>query len=300
MTENGKLTGKIKKGIQGENQQYFFLDFLYLFCVLCFFMKYRKIISYLMGIVITGTVFYLIYKFAKVPAPLMLLIISWTPNISAVVVLAFVYKDRAALKSLLRNWFNWRIKPVSYFAVLLCPVFYAGGIIAYKLTYDHSPIPENFSLIKPLAYAPIILVSGAMGEELGWRGLMLTELRKNMPLFWSSLVITVAWALAHIPAWLLPEFGFSTVPYGGMLLAWAGISIIMCYLVEFSGGSLFVAILVHYFGTQSFSYALALGVKIDPYIYYYAAANILLALLFIVVYPLFKAPLKTPAASHVV
>jgi len=90
----------------------------------------------------------------------------------------------------------------------------------------------------------VVLVVGGLGEEAGWRGLAWTRLRRRLGLRDAALVLTVPWALWHLPLfWIdsglagLPSY---TVP--GWLLGLACGAVVLGWLYERSGSLLVVAV----------------------------------------------------------
>jgi membrane protease YdiL (CAAX protease family) len=48
------------------------------------------------------------------------------------------------------------------------------------------------------------IITGAVGEELGWRGFLLPRLRKYYGPVTAAWVMGSLWSLWHVPAWLTP------------------------------------------------------------------------------------------------
>lgn len=73
------------------------------------------------------------------------------------------------------------------------------------------------------------LTFGPMGEELGWRGYALNELRKRHSLLTSSVVIGLLWGFWHFPLWLISG-------YAGWNLLFYSVS----FLLGITGCSVFI------------------------------------------------------------
>ena len=89
------------------------------------------------------------------------------------------------------------------------------------------------------------LLLGPIGEEFGWRGLVLPLLQRRFSPFWASIVLGVVWAIWHTPAFLMsgtPQSGWSFGPFFVGLIA---ITVILTPLFNASRGSLLIAILYH-------------------------------------------------------
>lgn len=59
----------------------------------------------------------------------------------------------------------------------------------------------------------MLLFTGVLGEELGWRGLLLKQLFTKWSFLAATLFSGVIWALFHLPLWLAPELGYSHLPF---------------------------------------------------------------------------------------
>ena len=86
-----------------------------------------------------------------------------------------------------------------------------------------------------------------LGEEPGWRGFLLPRLQRRHSPIVSTMLLTVAWAGWHVPAFFyLPSYaaiGPSTVP-GFFFGLFAG-AIVLTWLYNRSGGSVLAAALWH-------------------------------------------------------
>jgi membrane protease YdiL (CAAX protease family) len=126
---------------------------------------------------------------------------SWLPNI---VGLLFTWMEggKAGLRELAGKIVLWRIGAHWYAAALLVPA--AMGLLAVAFYVWLGRSPPDFAPASQLL--PILLASdftGALGEELGWRGTALPRLRGRLTPLLSSLVLGGLWAVYSIPAFLL-------------------------------------------------------------------------------------------------
>ena len=78
----------------------------------------------------------------------------------------------------------------------------------------------------------IILTSGPLGEELGWRSYALQTLQKKFNPLQSSLILGVIWGFWHLPLWFLSG-------YSGMDLIY--------YILAFLGGIISTSIIITYY-----------------------------------------------------
>jgi hypothetical protein len=90
-------------------------------------------------------------------------------------------------------------------------------------------------------------VTSGLGEELGWRGFALPRLQRTRSALTSSVLISLAWAGWHLPAFFyVPSYvalGPSVVP--GFFLGILAGAIVLTWLYNSSGGSVLAAVLWH-------------------------------------------------------
>ena len=103
----------------------------------------------------------------------------------------------------------------------------------------------------PWAWGLWLLTSGT-GEEIGWRGFALPHLQQRHSAFVSSLLLSMAWAGWHLPAFFyVPSYtaiGLSILP--GFFIGILAGSIVLTWLYNSSGGNVLAAVLWH----ASFNY----------------------------------------------
>lgn len=88
-------------------------------------------------------------------------------------------------------------------------------IVAFSLTYYCSTfkIIEGQSVIMlPIVLLVLLLVGGG-NEELGWRGIVQPELEKKYSTFLTSVIISVPWALWHLPFWFTKGDTHTATPF---------------------------------------------------------------------------------------
>ena len=242
----------------------------------------RKTALYLLVLYVLVGVVSGAYLLAGGARPIIAFLASWTPNISAFIVIGIILKEKNGIKNLLRRWIQWRVPPVSYVLALIYLLIIGLSILIYIAIGGEMKNAETFRIKSILVITPLLLITGATGEELGWRGIMLSALQKNNSSLVSSLIISFFWIIFHIPLWLRPELGYSEVPFAAFSLSTVGLSITMSYLVNRSGGSLLVASIAHFAANFGLAFVPALGIDPGRLFYIYAIGNLLYALIVIV------------------
>ncbi len=100
------------------------------------------------------------------------------------------------------------------------------------------------------------LILGPLGEELGWRGFLFNELRKDFNLVKSAIIVGVAWGFWHAPLWLIASdlTGVQLLQYIiYFLISIISVSIIISVFYSLNH-NLLIPILIH----QLFNYFMAI------------------------------------------
>jgi CAAX amino terminal protease family. len=149
----------------------------------------------------------------------------------------WIYKGKMQLLSFAKGLF--RVKPVIYIAIaLLSPFLLAGiaGIVSFLI----KDIPINlaglftsheFPELNFIQFFFYNFVCFGLGEETGWRGFVLPHLQNKYNALKSSIIVTVFWALWHLPVFFYDNgfmdmnigeiFGwFFSLLTGSILLTW--------------------------------------------------------------------------------
>ncbi|MVM33746.1 CPBP family intramembrane metalloprotease [Spirosoma sp. HMF4905] len=154
--------------------------------------------------------------------------------------------------ALLKKLIIWKAPLTIYAVIVLAPILVLGmGIALYAwFVGPVGPVDTHaFAVIPNLLLAS--LVAGPLGEELGWRGLLLPELQTKFSALKSSLLIGISWYGWHLPLFFAP---FGTLVSGQPLrliplviyLAFViCLSCVYTWLVNNSNGSVLIAILIH-------------------------------------------------------
>ena len=168
---------------------------------------------------------------------------SWVPNLAAFIVLAWIIKRKGGINQLFKGWLKFKVAPIWYI-IILSPIFFAFITIGiYGLVYGYYPTTEVFT--DPLALVAIIIMStitGAMGEELGWRGFALPWLQTRYNALTSSIILGTLWSVWHLPLWFT-GIGFETIPFWAYAIIGISFTIMLTWICNSTRGSLVMATL---------------------------------------------------------
>jgi uncharacterized protein len=172
------------------------------------------------------------------------------PALAAFVVTALVW-GREAVRDLLARMARWRM-PWRWWAATLSPLAFLAVALAVAAAIGKLPGGSDFgrySGLPAIGVVPVvvIVVLGALGEETGWRGFALPLLQRRYGALAAALLVTPIWALWHLPYFFTVSTyrGFAPVGYVGFVFGLACGSIVLTWLYNGTGGSIFACAVWH-------------------------------------------------------
>ncbi|MEM1396693.1 MAG: CPBP family intramembrane glutamic endopeptidase, partial [Pseudomonadota bacterium] len=200
----------------------------------------------------------------KTPAILMTGVM-WSPGLAAMLTCVLLGKPIASLPWRWGkwgwHWFAWGL-PILYGLAIYLPVWAIGlggsgfgnsDTIAEwtrQLLGDKEP-----SSVAATVYLPILATVGmvsaasrALGEEIGWRGLLIWELRKVMPFWAVGLVSGTIWAVWHWPAILFTDYNAGMGSFFLQVLIFTMAILpqgVVYAFITFKSNSLWPAVILH-------------------------------------------------------
>lgn len=111
---------------------------------------------------------------------------------------------------------------------------------------DGAIIAFRFAITATVSFA--LLLPGVIGEEMGWRGLLVPELSKRLSFSKVCLISGLIWAVWHWPIMFLGFYSNSEVPMGYQVaffsLSIFSMSVVMTY-IRYQTNSLWPAVVFH-------------------------------------------------------
>jgi membrane protease YdiL (CAAX protease family) len=172
-------------------------------------------------------------------------ILALGPFLAAIIVTA-ITRGTAGLKALLSRMVRWRVGLGWYAAALLLPVgVYVVAVSLNILLGASASTAEQFGswyLIFPLfAYSLLFPLSGAFGEELGWRGYALPRVQARLWALSAALIIGVIQTAWHLPLFM-SDRSTSPVP---LIVGYMGLGILATWVFNNTRGSVLMTMLLH-------------------------------------------------------
>lgn len=209
------------------------------------------------------------------------LALMWTPGVAALATQLITTRSVRGL--------GWRLGEGRYLLIsfllplLVCIVVYGLlwgiGIIPFTAAEMVETVAEatGRTLSLPLALLATLLVTfplsilSAMGEEIGWRGLLVPELATRYQFTLTALISGVIWAIYHYPAILFADY-HSDAPLWYALIMFTlsvlSVSLILAWL-RLKSGSVWTAVIFHAshnFFVQTIFDTLTLDFGLTPYL----------------------------------
>lgn len=165
----------------------------------------------------------------------------------------WMFLGMKGLKVLLARCFQ--IKPFLYLVIALCSPFILAclaGLLSSIITkqpldlsgiFDAKEFPE-WNILTIFIYNFVFF---GYGEEVGWRGFALPRLQFKVHALSASILLTVIWALWHLPLFFYRP-GYTTMEWTGML-GWVFSlltgSILLTWLYNSSRASILICAVFH-------------------------------------------------------
>jgi membrane protease YdiL (CAAX protease family) len=198
---------------------------------------------------------------ANVQGGLFVLTMMWSPAVAAILTQLIATRSLRGL--------GWRLGSARWLVIAyILPIVYALPVYAFTwLTglgsllnpYFFSPLTRQYSspdlttaltvfvLIKATKGVAETLIF-SLGEEIGWRGLLVPELAKMTSFTKTALISGIVWAAWHMPGIFLADLNTSGTPnvYAAAMFAVMIIAISFPFAwLRLKSGSLWTAVLLH-------------------------------------------------------
>jgi len=189
---------------------------------------------------------------------------SFGPALAAILTLYF-FQGRAGLAGLWRSLTFFRL-PISLYALAvfaplaLSALIAALGLYSGRLQYAADQLqPLRFAAFFPL----MLIFDGPLGEEPGWRGLLLPRLLARMGPVAASSLVGLVWFVWHLPLYLADGRDLHPLSY---LVNVVALSYVFTWFYIKSGRSTWMTVFLH----ATTNYALFLIIKS----FHYASADV--------------------------
>lgn len=172
------------------------------------------------------------------------LIPEYGPTIGGLFVIGY-YLGKPQLIAFIKRALEWRVSPVYYLFAFLFPyVLHAHLFLFAEQEIIFQSFNSSILLSIVLAFLNYFLLGGGMGEEFGWRGVMLPDLIKRCNPLVTSLIIGFFWWLWHLPAFAFGDQGKQEPLLPFTLFVFA-VAVVMTWLFYRTKKSVLIAAIFH-------------------------------------------------------
>jgi CAAX protease family protein len=173
-----------------------------------------------------------------------LLVTVWSPTVIALAI-ATSFDGLSGLATLLRRLFRLPSSAWSWYvaAIVLPSSSVLVATLLARAFHQGAPLIAMEALLPTMV---IQLGTGALGEELGWRGFLLPLLQRRASPVTSALIMSVLWSLWHAPSFFfpgLPQVFISPLAFLAMVTAFG---VFLSLIFNRTRGHVFGTILAHF------------------------------------------------------
>jgi membrane protease YdiL (CAAX protease family) len=175
------------------------------------------------------------------------------PLVAAFMVTAW-HEGPGGVQQLVRRMAPGRVQPYWYLVVLAGPflLYLLADAVAAKISgrevrLQHYGLSEEYPEFGMLGFFAFNLVFYGFGEETGWRGFALPRLQRQYSKFMAATVLTIFWAVWHIPLFFYRP-GYTSMDWAGIagwtVSLWTG-SLLLSWLYNVTKESILVVSIFH-------------------------------------------------------
>ncbi len=196
----------------------------------------------------------------------------------------FYITSKPKFRSLLKSSANFKMKLTDYLYIFLTiPVVLLISYLMMVILNQEVPNISYKFIEFPIVFIVILITMGPLGEEYGWRGLLLPNFLRKHSVMESSLIIGFIWSLWHLPLFFIEgALQSSFVELYGFIIAFLGyifytviISLLITVIYKKTNGNLLSSILIHTVANMS--------IGVMPLVFNQIGAIIYLTVLLIVI-----------------
>ena len=173
---------------------------------------------------------------------------AWSSTFAFAALFKKIYPGQSLIQ-FIKNKFKNKLKLSALLTASMIQIFLFLMILFFISTRS-----EADSLFTKTSWGVLVyyffktLLSGPLGEELGWRGFALLELQKKYPPLLASIIIGFWWGLWHLPIWFTTGYmGMDLLKYSFFfMIAIISTTILMTAFYNLNR-NLTIPITIHFF-----------------------------------------------------
>lgn len=185
-------------------------------------------------------------QYQEMPA-ILLIIGMFAGFVPSIIGLIMLKKEKGIeFRIYLKNKLSFSFSKKWLIAMFIFPLH---GVVAFYLTRI---IDSNFETVNPISiemvaiiFVQILVIGGALGEELGWRGYALPKLETIYGWFIGTLLLGILWSFWHLPLFFMTGTVQSNIPLWQFMLQNIVITYFYTWIYNNTRGNLILMILLH-------------------------------------------------------
>lgn len=209
----------------------------------------KKILTYLLLAFALSSIFYyliLVPSHGKL-SNFLVLGLMWCPGVAGLAT-RLIYQGN--LRGIGWGWGRTRYQVASYLlplvgGLLVYGIAWLTGLGGFKGALSHRPLPVSLFLLATVGF--LLGAVFTLGEELGWRGLLVPELAKVTSFGGTAAVSAAVWVLYHYPLILFGEYHSAAPRWWALLFFTLGIAAfsVMFAWLRLRSGSVWTGVILH-------------------------------------------------------
>jgi CAAX protease family protein len=175
------------------------------------------------------------------------------PTLAAIIMTGIV-EGKDGVRRLRHRLVQWRAPwPWYLFALVAVPALLLLGLVIQPgILASFQGLTPSVGVAYPIAFVVVFLVV-ALPEEIGWRGFALPRMQLRFGPLQGTLLLGVLWSFWHLLFFLTPghgggpgtNLGSVAASFGYFFVMVMALAIIFTWVFNHTGGSLFIANLLH-------------------------------------------------------
>lgn len=163
---------------------------------------------------------------------------TWVPSI---VGLVFLKRSKRRFRELFSLKLGWWWIPTLLILPLGAVVAQVASVLFHGASFQG---PTNYLLL-PAQFIGALILTGPLGEEIGWRGYCLPELQKKFGALTSSIILGLIWVIWHVPAFFIEAAPQSKLPFIPFSITLLTVSVLITWIQNNTKQSVWPALIIH-------------------------------------------------------
>jgi uncharacterized protein len=175
------------------------------------------------------------------------------PMLAAIIVIGLISGGNG-IREHIRQMFHWRVRMTWHLLAWFGPVvLFVIAAVIVRITGGTWPELSQFGRTEEYPELPLVVYWMAnmlfygWGEETGWRGFALPRLQKNHNPLTATFILSVCWALWHLPLFWCAA-GFMEMGLGGAIGWYFSLllgAVLLTWIYNGSKGSILIVAIFH-------------------------------------------------------